>query len=101
MSSHVCSTMEIVLTKRTKDEQAEVGVGIYNWQDGAMFQNVMNQEMGKTFPYGMDPTWRNDEMKSETFNVSGLPVERSHGGNARDLTTSLAKEYNPLYRLCR
>ncbi len=31
------------------------------WADGASFQDVVNQEMGDMFPYGMDPTIINDD----------------------------------------
>ena len=75
--------MDIMLTKWTKDEQGEAGVGLFVWQDGAMFQDVVNQEMGEMFPYGMDPTWTDDEMEGEIFkNGTGSPVELSRGGNA-------------------
>ena len=80
-----------MLTKWTKDAQGEAGVGVFIWQDGAAFQDVVNQEMGEMFPYGMDPMWRNDEMKSESFNGTGFPARLSRGGNSEvdgDRTTS-------------
>ena len=30
------------------------------WEDGALFQEVMNQEMTEQFPEGIDPTHTND-----------------------------------------
>ena len=77
-----------MLTNRTKDDNGEAGVGIFIWQDGAMFQDVVNQEMGEMFPYGIDPTWRNDEIKSGFLNGTGPTDESSRGGSAGDLTTS-------------
>lgn len=31
------------------------------WADGASFQDLVNQEMGEEFPYGMDPTETDDD----------------------------------------
>lgn len=38
------------------------------WANGANFESVVNQDMGDMFPYGMDPTLRNDDPEPNLVN---------------------------------
>lgn len=74
-----------------KDQDNRPGLGIYMWEDGASFQDVVNQEMGDMFPYGMDPTITNDDPMSLDNQIRNqtLPKELKVGnetGFVQDLS---------------
>jgi len=54
------------------------------WADGANFQDVVNQEMGDRFPYGMDPTLINDDPMDLEMVIQNksLPAELKAGNGS-------------------